>query len=362
MLKRIYGVFIATGLAALLGGCGHSSPPEHAQASAGEVAAKVETVRQQALPVYATFPGSVVSADQVQVASRLTGYVRKLYVHEGQTVKKGQLLLSVDPTDVKGGIEQARAAVSKAEAALADAKANYERYQALYEQHAVPQQRFQQIEMAYKVAQGNYVAAQSVLRTARSQLSYSDVRAPFAGTVVGKFIDTGQLATPGQPLLTLQSSGHLQVQVQIDSRAFDHLRFGQKVGVTFDGSDFKRHTVQGVVERLVNAADPMTHSHTVKIGLADNSGAASGDYARVQVPLGDQPGIVVPASAMQRRAGIQGVFVVDKDGSAEFRMVQAGESMDGGVVVLAGLVPGDRVVVSTQGELYNGVKIKGDGA
>jgi membrane fusion protein, multidrug efflux system len=362
MFKRIHGVLIAMGLAALLGGCGHSSPPEQAQVSAGEAAAKVATVRQRALPVYATFPGSVASADQVQIASRLSGYVRKLYVHEGQTVKKGQLLLSVDPTDVKGGIEQARAAVSKAEAALADAKANYDRYQALYQQHAVPEQRFQQIEMAYKVAQGNYAAAQSVLRMARSQLSYSDVRAPFAGTVVGKFIDTGQLATPGQPLLSLQSSGHLQVQVQVDSRAFDHLRLGQKVGVTFDGSDFKQHTVEGVVERLVSAADPMTHSHTVKIGLMDNSGAASGDYARVQISLGDQPGIVVPRSAVQSRAGIQGVFVVGKGGTAEFRMVQLGESMDDGVVVLSGLVPGDRVVVSAQGELYNGVKIKGDGA
>lgn len=362
MFKRIHGVLIATGLAAVLGGCGHSSPPKQAQASAGEVAATVQAVRQQALPVYATFPGSVVSADQVQVASRLTGYVRRLYVHEGQTVKKGQLLLAVDPTDVKGGIEQARAAVSKAEAALADAKANYERYKALYEQHAVPEQRFQQIEMAYKVAQGNYAAARSALSTARSQLTYADVRAPFDGTVVGKFIDAGQLATPGQPLLTLQSSGHLQVQVQVDSRAFDHLRLGQNVAVTFDGSDFKQHTVDGVVERLVSAADPMTHSHTVKIGLADKSGAASGDYARVRVPLGEQPGIVVPASAVQRRAGIQGVFVVDKDRSAEFRMVQTGETMGKGVVVLAGLVPGDRIVVSAQGELYNGVKIKGDGA
>lgn len=362
MLKRIHGVLVATGLAALLGGCGHSSPPEQAQASAGEVSAKVETVRQQALPIYATFPGSVVSADQVQVASRLTGYVRKLYVHEGQTVTKGQLLLSVDPTDVKGGIEQARAAVSKAEAALADAKANYERYQALYQQHAVPEQRFQQIDMAYKVAQGNYAAAHAALNTARSQLTYADVRAPFAGTVVGKFIDAGQLTTPGQPLLTLQSSGHMQVQVQVDTRAFDHLRLDQKVGVTFDGADFKRHTVDGVVERLVNAADPMTHSHTVKIGLADSSGAASGAYARVQISLGVQPGIVVPLSAVQRRAGIQGVFVVGKDGVAEFRMVQLGEPMDGGVVVLAGLVPGERIVVSAQGDLYNGIKVKGDGA
>lgn len=351
------------GLAALVSGCGHSSHDQaQKQQPVGEVTAKVETVQERSLPIYATFPGSIASADEVQVASRLTGYVRRLYVHEGQQVKKGQLLLSVDPTDVKGGIEQARAAVAKAEAAMADAKANYQRYQALYEQHAVPEQQFQQIEMAYKVAQGNYAAARSALKTARSQLNYADVRAPFAGLVVRKFIDAGQLATPGQPLLTLQGSGHLQVQVQVDTRAFDRLRLGQGVAVTFDGADFKPHTVQGTVERLVDAADPMTHTHTVKIGLAQTSGAASGDYARVQISLGEQQGIVVPPAAVHRRAGIDGVFVVDADGLAQFRMVRIGESADGGVVALSGLVPGDRVIVKARGELDNGVKVKGDGA
>lgn len=360
MLNRTCGLLFAVGLAVALGGCGHSAPPQRTAAPAAAVGAQVETVRTQNLPVYASFPGSVVSADQVRVASRLMGYVRKLHVHEGQRVKKGQLLLSIDPTDVKGGIEQARAALSKAKAALADAKANYERYQALYQQRAVPEQRFQQIEMAYRVAEGNYAAAQAALRTARSQLSYADVRAPFAGTVVAKYVDAGQLAAPGQPLLALQSAGHLQVQVQVDSRAFEHLRLGQSVAVTYDGNGFEPHTVQGVVERLVDAADPMTHTHTVKIGLGAASGAASGDYARVRIGVGQREGIVVPASAVQRRAGIAGVFVVAADGAAEFRMVRLGErAADGGFVVLAGLVPGDRVVTSAQGDLYNGVRIKG---
>lgn len=363
MHKRIYELLVAIGMVALLGGCGHSSTSEGAAQDGGPaLRAQLLSLSEQALPVYATFPGSVASADQVQIASRLTGYVRKLYVHEGQTVKKGELLLSVDPTDVKGGIDQARAAVAKAEAALADAKANFDRYQALYEQHAVPEQQFQQVELGYKVAKGNYAAAQSALQTALSQLNYADVRAPFAGVVVSKFIDAGQLAAPGQPLLTLQSSGHLQVQVQVDGRAFEHLSLGQNVLVTFDDADFKQHTVQGVVERMVDAADPMTHTHTVKIGLPGGSGAASGDYARVQINLGDQPGIVVPESAVQRRAGIDGVFVVGKDGTAQFRMVRLGERMGDKVVVLAGLVAGERIVLSASGELYNGVKIKGDGA
>ncbi|APZ43913.1 efflux RND transporter periplasmic adaptor subunit [Acidihalobacter ferrooxydans] len=363
MQKRIFGWLTVAGMAVALAGCGHSSTDTaKTQGATAQINAQVVTLNTQSLPIYATFPGSVSSSDQVQIASRLTGYVRKVYVHEGQQVKQGALLLRIDPNEAFNAIQQAKAAVAKAQAALSEAKANYDRYQALYQQNAVPEQQFQQFELAYKVAKGNLASAQSALRTANSQWSYSDVRAPFAGVVVSKMIDAGQLATPGQPLLTLQSSGHMQVQVQVDSQAFGHLHLGQSIPVTFDGADFKPHTVQGIVERMVSAADPMTHTHTVKIGLPENSGATSGDYARVRVSLGDQSGILVPESAVRRRAGIEGVFVVGKKGLAAFHMVRLGEKMGDKVVVLAGLVAGDRVVTSAQGDLFNGVKIKGDGA
>nr|MDA3970259.1 efflux RND transporter periplasmic adaptor subunit [Desulfobulbaceae bacterium] len=315
--------------------------------------------------IHATFPGVVIAANEIQVASRMMGYVRKLPVHEGQKVKKGELLLSLDPSDVRGGIDQAKAAVLKAESVLAEAKSNYERFQALYEQNAVPEQQFQQVKMGYQVAKGNYAAATAALQQAQSQLTYAEVRAPFAGTIVAKFIDSGQLAAPGQPLLTLQSSGLLQVQVQVNQQAFAQLQVGQSIPVILEQSNFERRTVTAMVARLVDAADPMTHTHTVKLSLPEDSGANSGDYARVSIQVGLQQGIVVPQSAVHRRAGIDGVFVVDAGGRAAFRMVRLGEQNHSGVVILAGLVADDQVIVSAEGKLSNGVKVqstRGNGA
>jgi len=323
----------------------------------GEVTAEVMVINPELLPVYETFPGMVTSTNEVQVASRLMGYVRKLLVHEGEKVKKGALLLSLDANDVEGGIAQAKAAVGKAKSVLTDAEANYQRFLALYQQHAVPEQQFQQVEMGYRVAQGNLEAAKAGLQQAQSQLSYVDVRAPFSGTVVAKFIDVGQLAAPGHPLLTLQSSGLLQVQVQVSQQAFEQLRLEQQIPVTLDDGDFNQRQVAGTVARLVSAADPMTHSHSIKLNLPEDSKTRSGDFARVRIQLEKRMGIVVPQSAVQRRAGIDGVFVVDKDGKAAFRMIRLGELSENGIVVLAGLVAGDRVVVSAEGELNNGVKV-----
>lgn len=357
ILKRSVKLILILGLVVMLSSCGRSTP-ESSQYPAAKIKGQMMIVREQSLPLYASFPGVVTSTNEVQVASRLMGYVSKLLVHEGQMVKQGDLLFSLDSNDVQGAIRQAEAALVKAESVLADAKANYDRFLALYEQKAVPEQQFQQVEMGYQVAQGNHTAALSALKQARSQLKYVDVRAPFAGTVVNKFIDIGQLAAPGYPLMTLQSSGQLQVRVQVSQLAFEHLQLGQTVSVTFDGKNSKSYAVEAVVDRLVDAADPMTHTHTVKLTLPVDSAAVSGDFARVRIKIGQHEGIVVPQSAIEHRAGIDGVFAIDETDRAVFRMIRLGEQTTDGVSVLAGLISGDRIVISADGELNNGVIVE----
>lgn len=363
MLNIKNRLFSILALVALLT-CSYT-PTEAATTPTNKITAEIITIQQQMLPIYATFPGMVTSTSEVQIASRVMGYVRKLRVHEGQQVQKGDLLLSLDANDVKGGIAQAKAALGKAKSVLADAEANYQRFLALYQQKAIPEQQFQQVEMGYQVAKENLEAAQAGLQQAQSQLSYVDVRAPFSGTVIAKFIDVGQLATPGHPLLTLQSSGLLQVVVQVSQQAFETLSLEQKVPVIIDGNNFTPLLVEGTVARLVGAADPVTHSHSIKLNLPVDSGANSGNFARVRVLVDQQPGIVVPLVAVQKRAGIDGVFVLDENDLAAFRMVRLGAKTETGTVVLSGLVAGDRLVINAEGELNNGVKVhtrQGDGA
>ncbi|OBS09930.1 efflux RND transporter periplasmic adaptor subunit [Acidihalobacter prosperus] len=359
--KWILPVLLSAAMGALAG-CGDrntaTSDTSSGASATNAVSAVTLKVAVRNLPAYADFPGSVAAADRVQVASRLMGYVQGLRVHEGQSVRAGALLLTIDPSDVKGGIAQARASLDKAQAALADAAANERRYKALFEQQAVPAQRYQQVHMAYQVAQGNVAQARAALKSARAQLHYAEVRAPFAGVVVAKSVSNGQLATPGQPLLTLDGAAHLQVVAQMSDQAFRALRLGQSVTVEVDGLGARPQSVSGTVERLVDASDPMTHTHTVKIALPAGSPAQSGDYARVRVAVGVHRGIVVPASAVHRRGDIDGVFVVDGQGVAYFRMVRLGPPIDGKVEVLAGLVSGDRIVVSAKGRLDNGVRVQ----
>ncbi|MHB8919488.1 MAG: efflux RND transporter periplasmic adaptor subunit [Halothiobacillus sp.] len=344
----------------LLSGCGgHGEPSPSKTPAAPEVKTEAQlfTVQNQSLPVLALFPGSVITSDQVSVTSRVMGYVRNVDVHEGQTVKAGQTLLSIDSTDVTGAINQARAAVSKAAAGLADAKGNYERYQTLYNQNAVPKQLFEQMQTAYKVAQSNYTAANAALQQAQAQLTYVKITAPFAGTITSRMVDPGQMAYPTTPLLTLQGSGQKQVEVQLNSQAFATLKLGEPLTVNYTDFTGEQHQFAGIVERMVDATDPVTHTHTVKIGVPESIDVRSGNYVVVAVTVAHETGIIVPASAIHDRGGIRGVFVLDEQNIAWFRMVRLGTQVDGQQVILAGLVPGERIVTQANNRLQNGIHI-----
>lgn len=325
----------------------------------GEVPVKWMKVEMNALPIYAQYPGTVISVNQVKIASRLMGYIREIKVHAGQSVKKGQLLLVMDQSDVLSRINQAHAGVEKAKAALAVAQSNYRRYRTLYKEQAIPQQQFEQFQLAYQAAKSDYQAARAALHTAKSQQSYARIRAPFSGTIVQKLVDQGQLAGPGQPLLVIQSAGHMQVETQVDALAFRHLRLGQSVNIVVDGANLQAQVIQGVVERLVAAADPMTHTHLVKIGLPAQSAVYPGEYATVKVKVGSESGILVPRSALYDRGGITGVFVVDTNHQAAFRMVRVGPSVNHQIAILSGLIPGEVVIISHQSSIQNGTRVGG---
>lgn len=343
----------------LVNGCGKHEPPEQQAAATGRtVTAEVQTVQQAPLSVRVEAPGAVVSEDQVQVASRLMGYIREIKVEEGQSVKAGQLLFVVDPSDIQGQMNQARAGLAQAEAALADAKLDYERFGTLYKEEAIPKLQWDKVRLQYQVAQQQAAAARAGLGLASSQMRYASVVAPINGVVTQKMANAGDLAAPGRPVLVIEGLKKLQVRTQVSSDVYARIKTGEKVTVTPDG-DANLAPIEGVIAQVVPAADPASHSHLVKIDLPAASGLSSGNFVRVGFAVGSREGIRVPAAALAERAGITGVFVVDVQGIARYRMVRTGAAEQGMVEVVSGLNPGDKVVVSNVSQLENGDKVSG---
>ena len=338
---------------ALLGGCGRqASPPQ--EAAPRVVDATTLTLAASDATSRTLLSAVVVSSHQVQVASRLMGYIREVDVHEGQAVKAGQLLLQVDPTDIEGQVAQARAGLAQAQANLVDAQADYRRFGNLYRAEAVTRQQWQGIELRYKVAQQQVAAARAGYDTAAAQMRYARVTSPIDGVVVQKMASAGDLAAPGRPLLVVERQGRLQVQVQVPAEVWSRVRVGEQVPVYAGARE-----VVGTIAEAVPVADPMSHTHAVKIDLPADSGLTSGSFVRAGFALGRRPQLRLPAAALVERAGMRGVFVVDAAGIAHFRLVRTGASAAGLVQVQAGLNPGDTVVTSHLDEVSNGVKVAG---
>lgn len=338
-------------------GCGERKTSEESTAQVGRtLAADVHTVQKVAMTQRIEVPGTVASEDQVQVASRLMGYIREIKVQEGQPVKAGQLLFVIDPTDIQGQVNQARAGLAQAEAALADAQSDYERFGALYKEEAIPKVQWDKVRLQHQIAQQQVAAAKAGLGTASSQMRYASVTAPIAGVVTQKMANAGDLAAPGRPVVVIEGLKKLQVITSVSDEVFAQIKPGDKVSIDPDG---KGSNLEGVIALVVPAADPVSHTHLVKIDLPKTSGLESGNFVRVGFGMGNREGIQIPASAVVERAGITGVFVIDGNGIAHFRMVREGSADNGRVEIQAGLTPGEQVAVSQTGQLENGDKVSG---
>lgn len=355
MTQRVHLKTLVLALSLILAGCGGEDHQPADQAAQPTVQAQVSVIQPVETPATSVTPGSVVALESVRVASRLMGYLRDIAVVEGQAVKAGQRLFSIDPLDIEGAVAQAQLGLKQAEDASQDAKADYDRFAALYKEEVVSKQHYEKMKLNYEIALSRAAQAKAGLHTAQGQMRYATVTSPINGVVTQKLAMEGDIAAPGHPVLMVENPAKLQVQTTVPEALFKNLRAGQAVPVEIDG---QAGALTGKVARLSPAADPMTHTYLVKLDVAA-PGLKSGAFARVLFPTGTRSMLAVPRAALLDRAGITGVFVVDAQGIAQYRMVRTGAEQDGQVEILSGLNPGERVVTGNAGAVNNGAKIQG---
>ncbi|MBN2646304.1 MAG: efflux RND transporter periplasmic adaptor subunit [Thiotrichales bacterium] len=350
-MKQVNRVLIVAILASIgLNGC-QQEPPIAPQATPQVIQAMVQSVELGTVPLTAVVPGAVVPDQRARIASRLMGYIKGLDLDVGEKVKQGDLLFSIDSTDIRSQIAQANSAYAQAEAGLKDAKLDYDRFTQLFKDNSVSKQQYDKIRLQYSVAQENLAAAKSALDQARAQLSYANVLAPFSGVVVEKLSTAGDLAAPGNPIVVIENLQSLSVQTEVSGDLFAVLRAGDEATVFIDGQPAP---MVGTIYTLVSSANPKTRTHTVKLSLPAVKNINSGTFARVSFKRGDRQAMMVPKSAVIVRAGIEGVFVIQEGDKAMFHMVRTGMSIGDRVEIKAGLNLGDQIVVSDNQSMLNG--------
>jgi RND family efflux transporter MFP subunit len=323
---RVAAALTAVVLAAACGGRPERSVAETPSPSP---ARPVVTAAVERVALGETSAAGVVRARQrASLAARIPASVVELPFRQGDAVAAGAVVVRLDDSALK-------ASLASAEAALNAAQADLRRIEALEQKGAATPRECED-------AEARAAAQRAGLESARDQLSYAVLRAPFAGRLVARLVDVGDVVSPGVSLVELEGGAGLEVVAAVEAPLAAALVAGATVPVMVDGQPA---ALDARVSALSPAADPATHRFEVRADLPAAAGLRSGLFARLLVPApGAGERLLVPEAALVRRGGLTGVFVVD-GAQARLRWVAAGRGDGERTEVRAGLQAGERVVL-----------------
>ncbi|MFI5197584.1 MAG: efflux RND transporter periplasmic adaptor subunit [Thermoanaerobaculia bacterium] len=338
--SKVLAGLVAAG-AASLGAC--SSPHSPSKKDLPPVAAGTALVECASLPDRLTLYGTVTADRTAAVSSRVMANVVAVPARVGQSVAAGDVLVEIDPQTARGQEAQARGALAQARAALSLAERNYERYKSLAASGSASPLELDMNRMQYEQAKGAVQQGEGAVDAASSVARESRVTAPFAGRVASRLVEAGDLAAPGRPLVTVESTSgrRLVVQVPAGAVATSGLRAGQKLSVRIDGA---ASDLAGTVVEMSPGADPASHTYTATLELS-GAPVATGLTGHATLDAAARPSILVPESAVLASGGVSLVALKDGAGKARTRVVTTGASQGGKVEILSGLSGGETVLV-----------------
>ena len=316
--------------------------------------AETITVTAGDIPESYTTTGTLIADDRVEISSRLIGYIRELRVREGDKVRKGQLLLTIDPTEIEAQLAEARARLAQARAQMEEAQVDFKRYQKLHKQKLVSIDRFQKARLHLRVSRQEAHMAEASVKRVEVQLQYANIRSPVDGVVVKKFKEAGDTATPGAPILAIENPRNTVLRTYIMENHVSQVHVGDRLRIIVDAVGLQ---VDGLITQVVPSGDPATHSYLVKAQLDRLDGARIGMFARAHFAIGSKRSLLIPEQSLVWRADIPGVYIVGQQGIAHFRMLRTGRHLDGRWEILAGLSSGERIVLKPTAAIHTGNRI-----
>ena len=374
--------YYAIAVLPFLTGCG--SEPALKAVSTPVTRMRVETVTVAETDWPSTYEatGTVCARTTATISSKLMGYAREVRSQIGDRVRDGQPLVVLDARDLEtsvaraeAGREEVRSAFSEAESAVALARSQldlaqvtFHRMQDLLNKRSITNQEYDEASARLKASQAALDMAcsrrtqldakmaqiEQEVRAAGIQRGYSEIKAPFSGTIITKSIEPGALAVPGAPMFTIEHDGAYRLEASVEESRLSLARIGKTVLVTLDGID---RTFPARVAEVVPSVDAAARTGTVKIDLPSLPELRSGLFGRAFFDTGGRMVLTVPSAGVMERGQLQSVYIAENN-IAHTRLVTMGTRVKDKVEILSGLNQGDRVIVPIPIGLADGAPIE----
>ncbi len=301
----------------------------------------VVTVEERKLPRFLRWPGVVQATATARIAPKIAGQILTL-VELGAFVQQNQELARLDDKEIRARLKAAQAQLAAARAEAARARADAVRMRRLFAQDAATQRDLEQAEAAFRTASARVRESLHQVEAAQAQLAETRLLAPFSGNVSARLANPGDLAIPGQAILSLENPNQLEVKSHIPEQCSYFLTPDATLNVEIPAAG-KRFAVK--VSEISAAADPFSHTLEVKAVLPPQPGVLPGAFAWVEQACGEETLRLVPAAAIRQVGQLEEVFLARSGEAIQTRLIRTGRRIGDKVEVLAGLEAGDPVLV-----------------
>jgi RND family efflux transporter MFP subunit len=358
-----------------LAGCGEGAPPPSAPPPP---TVTVANPVQRNIIDYDEYVGRFVAVDSVEVRARVSGYLEAVHFNDGQMVKEGELLFTIDKRPFQNAVDQAKANLTLARSNLTYAQADLARGKQLVKDKTIAEQVFEQRAQAARNAAASVAASEAALRQAELDLEYTELRAPVSGRIGDRRVSPGNLVTGGTGgtttlLATIVSLDPIRLEFTFDEASYlryERLGSSGREVTGRDGSvivslrliDETEFVHRGYMDFVDNVIDKATGTIRGRAVFSNKNGMFTpGMFARIRVPGSPAyPALLVPDSAVASEQARKYVLVVDAEDTAQQRYVTLGQVVDGLRVIKEGLKPEDRVIVNGLMRARPGAKVKAE--
>jgi multidrug efflux system membrane fusion protein len=323
-------------------------------------------VIKKTVPVAVKTIGNVEAYSSVSIKARVGGELKQVHFQEGQEVKKGDLLFTIDPRPYQAALKEAQAKLARDQALLKKAQDDTRRYAELIKADLISREQHDQV-MANAQALGATVQAdEAQVEHARLQVGYCYIQAPITGRTGSFLINQGNLIKADDDknsIVVIHQIQPIYVSLAVPERHFPEIKAAmakETLAVTAVIVGEESQPVQGSLTFVDNRVDPTTGTIKLKATFANQGKRLwPGQFVEVSLGLASQPdALVVPARAVQTGQGEQFVYVVKSDLTVEYRAVGVERLMDGEAVIKHGLAAGEQVVTDGQLRLAPGARVE----
>jgi RND family efflux transporter MFP subunit len=372
MMIRPRFATLALILAPALAACGDS---QRAQPAPPPPTVTVATPAQRAVVDYDEYVGRFLAVDSVEVRARVSGYLDGVHFKDGQIVKAGDLLFTIDKRPFQNALDQARANLTLARSNLTYTDADLARGKQLVRDKTITEQVFEQRAQAKRNAEASVLANEAAVRQAELDLQFTELRAPVTGRIGDRRVSPGNLITGGTTgtttmLATIVSLDPIRFEFTFDEAAYLRYERSSRTGLEvtsregsvivslklIDEADFVHRGYMDFVDNVIDKASGTIRGRAV-FSNADEV-FTPGMFGRVRVPGSPAyPALVIPDSAIASEQARKYVLVVDNENTAQQRYVTLGQLVDKLRVVKDGLKPDDRIIVNGLMRARPGAKV-----